>query len=198
MSAFQQALLSDVSGAGGGQTPYGAAVTLNPLDKGAGVALSGGNLVAATTPNGFTNGYSVRATAAAPAGISVCECLFGANTGDLAMFGIATLAAALAQYPGFDTHAAGLLQANGDVYSNNVLVQTNSQVFVTGSVCGMVINNTAGTIKFYLNGMALAGGAYTHGLGATIYAIAGANPGGSNVATVTINFGATAFAYTYS
>lgn len=77
----------------------------------------------------------------------------------------------------------------GDKYNNNTTAFYGSG-YTTGDVIGVALDLTAGTIAFYKNGVAL-GTAYT-GLTGTFYLAVGTN---WSPATVTINTGATAFAY---
>ena len=191
MTAIQQALLSDVaSGSGGGGTPYGVSVTWNGLDKNAACTLSGGNLTA--TWSGANVGCC-RATAASPAGISVFEVTNNSVNGDTSNnVGICTLSLPTSKYVGEDGNGV-CYNMSGDVYQNAVLLGTFTTVPLHG-ILGVKINNTAGTVAFYVNGVLAT--TITHGLGSTIYAGCGeANTSGfpSQIG----NFGGSSFAYSY-
>jgi hypothetical protein len=199
MGAIQQALLADVGGAAGTQTPYGAAVTLNALNMGSNISLSNGGLTAAMTSSGFSGGNLVFSTAAAPSGTSIAEMTVTTNATPYNDFflGVATSAASLTNYPGGDAHADGIIGGSASVYNNGSVVQTNGADFAAATnIVGWRYVTSTGVFKFYLNGVAI--NSYTTGLGASVYLVVGIQNNGTFSTTITMNFGATAFTYTYS
>jgi hypothetical protein len=198
MSAIQQALLSDVGAGTGGQTPYGAAVTWDPSNKGTGVALSGGNLVA-TISQTSVNNCGVRATATAPAGKSIFELTIGAITGStFACGGAGNSSYNVNTFLGGDQYGAGYDTFDGYLFINFSAVAGPGATMTTGDIMGVVLNTTTNYIYIYKNGVLQV--SYNSSLFSTsIYAACSSNnsSGVSSSVIITANFGATSFAYTY-
>lgn len=165
--------------------------TWNPADKGSGVDLSGGNLVAAS-------GYytsSVRSVDGVSAGKWYWEVTItgGAN---YVMAGIGTSSAPvehgwMSVYPGVDANGWSYYGFDGTKFHDGA-ASPCGPALVNGDVLGFALDMTAGTLTIYVNGVSY-GVAYS-GIAGTIYAMMGS--GASASCTVTANFGASAFAYT--
>ncbi|MBI4946210.1 MAG: T9SS type A sorting domain-containing protein [Bacteroidetes bacterium] len=159
--------------------------TWNPLDQGAGITLSGGNLTTANTAAGM-----VRATIGVLSGKWYWEITRNNPAG---VSGIANASAALTTYPGANVNGWEY-DATGLKYTNAAGVAYGA-TYTTGDVIGVALDMDAGTITYYKNGVS-QGIAYS-GLTGIIYPASGAGAGGAspNDRKITANFGATAFAY---
>lgn len=165
--------------------------TWNPADKGAGVDLSGGNLVAAS-------GYytsSVRSVDGVSAGKWYWEVTANANAAYV-MAGIGTASAlvehgSLGVYPGADANGWSYYGFDGSKYHDGAPAAFGPPL-VVGDVLGFALDMAAGSLTIYLNGASL-GVAFT-GISGPVFAMMGS--GASASCTVTANFGDSAFAYT--
>lgn len=165
--------------------------TWNPADKGAGVDLSGGNLVAAS---GFYTS-SVRSVVGVSSGKWYWEVTITAGA-IYVMAGIGNSSAlvehgSLGVYPGADANGWGYYGASGSKFHEDVAA-AYGPTLAEGDVLGFALDMTAGTLTIYVNGVSY-GVAYS-GIVGTIYAMMGS--GASAACTVTANFGGSAFAYT--
>lgn len=150
--------------------------TWNPADKDATVSLSNGNKTAVST------GGSVRSVFGATSGKHYWE--YAISSGSDQMVGVATPAAELGYWPGFDQHAWAYEKATGDIYNNGAPVQT---VASGGTNIGILLDATAKKLRFRRNGV-LVGSDITL-TGSVWHAIFGYG------STCVANFGASSFAY---
>ena len=165
--------------------------TWNPADKGAGVDLSGGNLVAAS-------GYytsSVRSVVGVSSGKWYWEITANANA-QFVMAGIGTSSApvehgSLSVYPGVDANGWSYYGYDGTKFHDGA-ADPCGPALVNGDVLGFALDMGAGSLTIYLNGASL-GVAFT-GISGPIFAMMGS--GASASCIVTANFGGSAFAYT--
>lgn len=158
--------------------------TMNPLDKGAGVTLTNGNLNYAVS-NGAVD--SVRGTIGVASGKWYWECQ---TTGtDQEVFGIANASASTNTYVGGDANGWGF-GTSGNKYNNNTATSYGSSC-TSSDVVGVAFDADAGSLVFYKNGSSL--GTAFSGLttGVTYFPA-----GGSNNSSGVINFGQRPFAYT--
>lgn len=180
MAANQQALFMVAPSAG---VTY---ATWNPADKGAGITLSGGNLVATTS----TTAASVRATIGKSSGKWYWEYTVTNTTTLQIGSGVGTASASLAGTPGVvDNLAWGYVALDGKVYNNGTTAATYV-TYTNPDVIGVALDMDSGTLQFYKNNT-LQGTAAT-GLTGTYYPMVG----GNNTSGITANFGASAMTYT--
>lgn len=167
---------------------------LNPSDKSANVALSGGNLTGAVAGSSWA---SVRSTIPKSAGKVYFEV---STVGVPFMIGIGTSAKSLETYPGSSTGAYGYsyFSADGKVYYNGT-GSTYGSALTPGDVLCVAVDYDAGKIWYGKNGTWPNAGNPATGANPaqsissdTYYPMFGANSGG----TFTVNFGASEFAYT--
>lgn len=178
MGAMQQALC-----AGSGPIVY---ATWDPANKGANLALTGGNLTATTVLG--NNNSGVRSTVGKSSGKPYWENKHTAsNEGNT---GICDSSYNFAGYLGGDTHGVSYDSNDGKLYYNNAAVATGGATYILNDVIGMALDVGASTIAFYKNNVLQY--TYTFSLTGTIYA---AN-GDFGTASSTANFGATALTYT--
>lgn len=167
------------------------AVTWNPSDKASEISLSAGNLTA--TKNGSDGDAIVRSTAALT-GEDYIEFTLGAPIGNDSLFavGLTTAAADLHDWPG---GAAGVaaFDDNG-IWKSFSSVASFSGTAAPGAVICMERSTAGGYVRFRVNGGAWSSNVSTSGLG-TLYVVAYL---WHAAADVTLNAGATAFAYTPS
>jgi hypothetical protein len=166
---------------------YGAAVTWNPADKAAGVTLSGGNLTAVMQGSG-SNQAAVRATTAKSSGVAVWEFTI-VSVGGGTSVGMAPGTMTLTHVLGQDANSYGYLSSGIIEHSG---VTGSAPSYTTGDVIGFVLDYGAGTLFLYKNGVAVTSFGSAFG---TQYAAASSIS--TTASTVTVNFGATAFAYSY-
>jgi hypothetical protein len=185
-------VIGDYFNSGIATTPTSyAAATWNPSDKGANITLSGGNLTASNT-TGATN--LVRSTIGVSSGQLFFECTKSTAFPSLVGVGYANATALVDQSN----------ETNNYFYYSVSTIRTGSIAIATvsgsgaGDVIGVLIDATARTVSFYFNGVfqyTVTGANVPSG---TLYpAINLGKVGGTNASAVA-NFGATAFAYTYS
>lgn len=159
--------------------------TWNPLDKGAGVTLSGGNLIASA---GSTD--SVRGTRFWVAGKHYFEVtVSGSNA--LWGIGVGTALAGLTTYPGFDPNAWAYYY-NGQKASNNAFTAYGA-AYTFGDVIGVGFDQTTGNVEFFKNGVSQGLIAAPVITGSYVFPIFGS--AGAAVCVGTINVGATPFAF---
>jgi len=158
--------------------------TWNPADKGANVALSNGNRTLTTSAGG-----NVRSTIPIASGKVYWEVTCNAVGAGSPSVGVEYSTAPLTSYVGFSADQWGYLSSSGNRF--HVTVGGYGSAWGAGAVIGVALDMVSGNITFYLNGVsqgvAYAGQGFT-----SIFAAAGSNDAG---AVFTVNFGATAFAY---
>lgn len=164
--------------------------TWSPTDKGSTVTLSGADLTA-------TCQYadSVRATVGLTSGKRQFEVTLIA-TGSEALIGVGTSSADLNWYPGYDANGKAYYGNDGTKYTSNSGAAYGA-TFTTGDVIGCVVDFTAGTIRFYKNGVD-QGSAFTFTPGTELFPMMGSGTTGPTNVIGTANFGNTAFAYPVS
>jgi hypothetical protein len=175
--------------------------TWNPSDKSSSVSLSGGNLVAANTS--FSAG-GVRGTLGKSSGKWYCELLIGGEQTGVTNreFGVTTTATAVGGIPGIDDQGWGYRAGNGTYIRNGSETGSVSTSDV-GARIMMALDLNAGKIWWGRNGTWFGSGDPAAGTNAAFSSVSGtlyphwytssAGFGGINA---TINFGASAFAYT--
>lgn len=179
---------SVASAASNSVTPTGAVTyaTWNPADKHASIALSNGNL----TATGSTPEYrSIRATTSKTAGKWYWE-VTPQSAGSIWTISIATSAALLDTFIGANTDGYGYLQ-DGKLYHGSG--PAYGATFVANDVIGVALDLDASprTVRFYKNGVAQP--VQNIDLVGAVYPAATVN---GYTAAATVNFGASAFAYT--
>jgi len=162
--------------------------TWNASDKDADVTLSGGNLSAAIT----ANPGMVRSGSAFTTGVGVWEATL--TSGTSWYIGMANSSETITSYPGSTNNGLGYSIPNGLV-KNGVLVYPIVSITV-GDVLGIVYDTNFRTISFFKNGVFVYQATGSDVPSGNLYAAFGGN--GSAAGGITANFGATAFAYTYS
>lgn len=164
----------------GGATP----TTWNPLDKGASAALSNGNLTAQVYQSG-----AVRSVFGAASGKWYWELT---TDNSYAIAGISKSSAALTNYPGGVTDSWGYYGGAGTKGANGTGFVAYGVTWGSGKTLGIALNLDSGTLEYFVQGVSL-GIAFT-GLSGVIFAEVGGATNSAQ-ATITANFGATAFAY---
>lgn len=171
--------------------------TLNPSDKGANIALSGGNLIATKSAAGWN---SVRATLGKTSGKWYFEITYTTVAASAnAMAAVSDGASSTGSYFGGTALSYGYNAALGQKYNNGSSAAYGS-TWGAGDVIGVALDMDNGKVFFAKNnvwqnsGDPVAGtnAAYT-GLTGTVY------PGLSEIGAgdvLTVNFGASAFTYT--
>lgn len=162
--------------------------TFNPSDKGSGVTLSSGNLVASSSA-GANSG--VRTTISKTTGKWYWE--FTITTGSEGLLGVADGSATLSGPPGQDSHAYAYFEVTGQKFYNSALSSFGAS-FSTGDVIGFALDADAGIVKIYKNN-SLQGTITLTGLSAPYFAMIG-NGAGSGSLVVSANFGASTLTYT--
>lgn len=120
--------------------------TWNPLDKGANITLSSGDLVASNLAGG--GGFAtVRATVGKTTGKWYWEVTV---TTFNSLIGICTASGTLASYNGSDTHGFGLFNSNGNRYYNGSATAYISPLF-TGDIVGVLLNLDNMELSFKIN-----------------------------------------------
>jgi len=160
--------------------------TWNPADKGAGVTLSGSNLIA--TFGGASNG--VRSTIGKSSGKWFCELKLTSYDNANQCFGIALSSASLTDIV-FAVNDTWMLYGSvWDKVHNTVFDSYYTGSAALNTVVGIAVDMDAGTIRFYIDGVDV-GQAYS-GITGTVYIYCADF---SNLNAVTANFGASAFEY---
>lgn len=159
--------------------------TRDPANKNANIVLSWWNLIA-TNPAGTTG--SVKSTLFKGGGKRYWECTINSQ-GSLVVVGIGKSTATLANYPWSDANGYGYLYSNGKKITGNSQV-TYGAAYTTWDIISVALDLTVWEVTFYKNWVS-QWVAYTW-ITWSFYAMSGVRGG----AIVTVNFGATAFAYT--
>lgn len=159
--------------------------TWNPSDKGAGAALSGGNL----TFSGNVNS-ACRSSFSAASGKWYWEITLGAGSYPVGL-GIGKVGAALNAYVGSDANGIGWY---GDIptYYVNGSATAYGTISGPGDVISVLLDLDGGTLALWRNGVSM--GTMVSGLSGAWYAMVSGNQ--ASASSGTANFGATAFAYT--
>lgn len=194
LSAASAASNSVTPAAAGGGATY---PTFSPADTAAGITLSNGNLTATGTA-GFK---STRATASKTTGKWYFEYTIGAIP---TIVGFGRAEAAITNFPGSNDKSWGYYNTGALYYTNaaNGLSGSSYATYIAGDVIGIALDMDTKTARFYKNGVAQGSGSINLpdsssdstvkiAAGVAVYPMAGMNGG-----SVTVNFGATAFAYT--
>lgn len=158
--------------------------TLNPLDKGAAITLSDGNLTADNTATAAI----AKSTIGVSSGKWYWEITVGAIYGHA---GIANAAASLSVYIGLDANGWAYNSSNGLLYTNGATSGTNATWMTVGDVIGFAFDATAGTLAFYKNG-SLQPSSFSGIPAGTYHAAIGTSANGTNH----FNFGQRPFTYT--
>lgn len=180
---------------GGGEEgllPWGAAGTFDPSYSSNN--LSNGNLTASAT-GPF---YSSLGTIGITSGIRVFEVTLAGNSYDYSFFvGVGYRSMNVNGFIGSDAPSTGwgYFSLNGNKYtaSNGVAYGAS---YAIGNVMGIKLDLVAGTLTFYKNGVS-QGTAFT-GLSGTFYPAVTLRENAALALSLTANFGATAFTYTYT
>ncbi len=182
-----KAIIGDYYNAVSAAISYQTTCTWNPSDKDADVTLSGGNLNAALT----ANQGAVRSTLGASSGTMYYEVtVINGNPGGV-FIGCANLTMPITITPGTDIN--GISYTTDKIYSNGVTIATVTQLAIN-DVIGVLIDASARTVTFYLNGTLkyqATGVAVPTG---ALYPSVGMDKLVLNV-SLTANFGATAFSF---
>lgn len=160
--------------------------TLNPADKGSAVTLSNGNLTATFA---VSSNIMVRAVQSKSVGKFYWEVTAGAIPN--VIVGIAKSGATLNNYLGQDANGWGYYGFNGNM-TNNAVSSAYGATYTTGDVIGVALDCDNGTLTFYKNGVS-QGQAFSSLSGTFFPAVSGSTGAAESC---TINFGATAFAFT--
>lgn len=163
--------------------------TWNPSDKDADVTLSGGNLTASLSAAGAG---AVRSTTSVSSGTWVYEVTYNATTSADPFIGFANSTASIATYMGADANSIGW--ANTALWANGGIITVTG--YTTGDILGFVLDADARTISFYKNGTFVYQATGANVPSGALFAAVGHLVG--NTQSVTANFGATAYSYTYS
>lgn len=162
----------------------------NSADKDVDITLSGGDLTAANTSLG--NSGSVRGTIGISSGTMYFEVTLSAGNPSSFYVGVANTTFPVTLNCGQDLNSVA--RFSNQILSGGLSIASVTQAVAT-DVVGVVVDATARTVSFYLNGTfqyQAIGAAVPSG---TLYPCIGLEKVALNVSTVT-NFGATAFTYT--
>lgn len=164
----------------------------NPADKGGSVDLSNSNRTAAARSLN-----SVRGSQSRSSGKYQFELTISGTTPVASLLGVATSAASLSNYPGSGTGSWAYYASDGHFYNEGSDSAYGSS-FTAGDIIGVVVDFSAGTLKFYKNGVD-QGVAYSGTAGKTLYPIFGSGSSSAvNAYTATINTGQSSFSYPVS
>ena len=180
-------IIGDYFNAVGDQVAYQSSCTWNPADKDADVTLSGSNLTAALT----ANSGSVRGTLGVSSGTMYFEVTLNNGDPGSIYIGCANLSMAITALPGQDLNSVS--RFSNQMLSNGISIAAIAQPVLT-NVVGVLIDATARTINFYLNGTFQYQATSAAVPSGTLYPCIGLDKIVLNV-SLTANFGATAFAY---
>jgi len=167
-----------------------AYATMSPTDKDSSITISGGNLVATGTVAGFR---SARANTGKSSGKWYWESKVTAGTSVMVGFGASTVA--LNNFAGFDSQGDSVgYYSSGTIYNLNAN-QGSKASYTTNDVIGIALDMTGRTMEFFKNGVSQGQMAFPSNFNdvTTAYPMVTTN---ANGAQLTMNFGATAFAYT--
>ncbi|MFA5478144.1 MAG: SPRY domain-containing protein [Bacteroidales bacterium] len=159
--------------------------TWNPLDKHASISLSNGDLTAAQMLAGWR---SVRATEGRSSGKRYFEVRNDNNYNSHIILGFGPLSLATTTFIGSSVGSYGY-NCDGRKFIAGA-ASAYGAAYTTGDVIGFALDMDAGTLTCYKNGVSQ--GVLASGLSGTLYPMASLYSSGRQV---TVNFGATAFAY---
>lgn len=183
MSGVIQALIGSLSGV------VKTYATWNPSDKGTSITLSNGNLTA-TQASGGTN-YTVRSTIGKASGKWYWEVTCGSTNN---VIGVASASAALnSSYLGKDTYGLGYACGESAVFKNSANVASVASA-TTNDIIGVAMDCNSGTVAFYKNNVLQATLSGSNVPSGTLYAAWSGDF--SALCSGTVDFGATALAYT--
>jgi hypothetical protein len=174
---------------GVGSEVRGNYATLNPLNKGASIVLSNGNLTVGDQSSSPTR-TGVSGTIAVTSGKWYFEGTAGSSTGiyGIGVAGITADSSAVSVNPGQS------YMNNGDRISNGGEVIGYGATYTTGDVIGVAYDADAGTVNWYKNNAAQGSVSFTPGVAVTPWV---SDNSGTNSGTLfNVNFGQRPFAYT--
>lgn len=168
---------------------------MNPLQKGANIAISNGNLTSVKTA--ATSDDILASTIFAASGKFYCEATISAISANV-IFGITSggvFANAFGNlfYPayGYRNDGAKIQSSSSDSQATTTAYGAS---FTTGDVIGIAFDASAGSVTFYKNGVS-QGAAFT-GLTLTQYGVYAAATNNSSSNTINWNYGQRPFTYT--
>ena len=166
-----------------------AYATWNPSDKGSNVTLSGSDLTAQVASGNYSG---VRSTLSKSSGKWYCEITVGTATGSECI-GFANASANVSGYPDLSSSTnAVVMVPNGNIIKNGSIVGADGGIS-TGDIISLAMDFDAGSISWRRNGGTWA--TVSSGLPASpLYIAVGSFS--STTATMTANFGESAFTYT--
>lgn len=177
-----------------GAAPVVVYNTLNPSDKAAVIALSGGNLIA--THSGTTGFANVRAVTPVTSGLCYAELTITSGTANI-MFGLAESGMSLTAQPGFTTTTSHCYWYADAVYFNSATV---TNMVGSGTLVQIALNKNTNRIWYRRGGnwnnnvsadpSTGVGGFDISAMGATLYPFVGIF---TDTNSATVNFGATAY-----
>lgn len=168
--------------------------TLNPSDKSSYITLSNGNLTMTNDGTGGSTWGSARSTVSVTSGKWFWETKLNTIVGgQQGLFGIGLSTANLNTYVGTDANGWGYFSGNGDKVNNNSFAGYGA-TFGLNDVIGTALDMDGGTVTMYLNGVS-QGTMYT-GLTGAMFAMNSSFFQSAVGDVSTVNFGATAFAFT--
>lgn len=179
MANIQQVLVSL-----GGSTPSTTYATWDPAFKGAGMTLSGGNLIASNSSSAI-----VRSTIGKSTGKWYWEITVGSGQAMLGVCNSSEISSS--SYVGNSANAWGIYAGDGGMYNNAAFQGTYSNTYTTGNIVGIALDADAKTFDFYINNVLQVSNIALSGT--TFYAECGIN---ATAAQGTANFGASALTYT--
>jgi hypothetical protein len=156
---------------------------LNPLDKGAGMGVTDGNLTATVSSAGI-----VLSTIGVSTGKWYWEMTRNGSADNV--IGIANASVSRTAYLGSDANGWGYIGSNGNKI-NAATSAAYGAAYASGVVVGVALDMTAGTLTFYRNNVS-QGTAYSSLTGTLFAAFGTSNAGDSAFA----NFGQQPFVYT--
>lgn len=143
------------SGFSSANTASGTTMTWNPSDKGAGITLSGGNLIAQGNSGAAWN--AVRATAGFASGLIYWEFTVILNdSSDACIGGVLASTGTLTNFVGSDSHGLGY-QSQGSVYNNGSAVVTLAHYRPAYNIVRSNTSQTTGKLYFEFSLSALNG-----------------------------------------
>ena len=183
MSSAHQALMM------AGAEPPKVYATLDPANKGAICALSGGNLIATPTAGG---GWSARSTISKSSGKWYWEVTVGVGSNYFDAAATANSYSNVNVRPGSGiTSNSKSYDSTGAKFYNNVNSITFGAAYATGDVMGVALDAATGNVTCYKNNVLQ--GTMTDSFSGPYFAAVGGNVNGN---VLTVNFGATTMAYT--
>lgn len=159
----------------------------NSADKGANVTLSQNDRIASCV-----NLHSVRGRVSATSGKRMFE--FTQLFNNLPMLGVGQSNAGLTSFPGSDANGWGYFANDGNKYNNNASSAYGAAWTPVGTVIGVVVDFTAGTLTFYKDGVS-QGIAFTGMGGRTLFPMVGSATGAAPAQGGILNVGESGFAF---